>query len=125
IDSLDEIQHGSAQSSMVEWYIQDPFNAFLEDTLDGGQTDLGNLDTESFTRRFEHLSNFGGNMSQVRWMTTLLNAASHTKVPLPLVYAISVTWITIYVISVAVMFFAAVFSLVMCWLCHAPPILGY
>jgi len=137
MDALDENQHGSAQSSMIEWYMQDPFNAFAADTFDGGMTELGDMDVQVFERRLALLyntlwkaswafrSNFGGNMSQLLWMDTLLNTTSHTTFPLSPVYAINTAWMIMYFVSVAVMFCAAVFSIVVHHRCRAPPVLGY
>jgi hypothetical protein len=67
----------------------------------------------------------GGNMTQESSYDTLLNTTSVTTFPLPPIFAINLPWMALYFISVAVMFFAAVFSLVMRHRCHAPTLLGY
>jgi hypothetical protein len=55
----------------------------------------------------------------------LINTTGITTFPIEPMYALDLPWITLYFISVAVMFAAAVFSLVMHHLCHAPQILGF
>jgi hypothetical protein len=56
---------------------------------------------------------------------SVVNTTSRTTFPLPAVYAINTPWMILYFVSVAIMFFAAVFSLIMHQRCQAPPILGF
>ncbi|KAF2027625.1 hypothetical protein EK21DRAFT_24572, partial [Setomelanomma holmii] len=53
------------------------------------------------------------------------NTTSQITFPLPPVYTIDRPWLTLYFVSVGIMFFAAVFSFVMHTRCRAPTILGF
>jgi hypothetical protein len=136
MDLLDDTQTGSGASSIVEWYIKDPLTA-LNNPAKIAYANLGELDIRIFEQRlallwntvwkigFQHESIMGGNLTHARSYDSLLNITSSTTFPLPAVYALNIPWIILYFVSVAIMFFAAVFSLVMHHRCHAPSILGY
>jgi hypothetical protein len=136
MDLLDDVRSGSGASSVVEWYINDPLTALNRAPM-VGFAQIGLLDISVFEQRFsllwntlwkigvEYKSIMGGKMTQHPSYDTLLNTTSHTTFPLPPVYAINVPWMALYFISVAVMFFAAVISLIMRYRCHAPTLLGY
>jgi hypothetical protein len=142
MDMLDGSQSGSGASSIVEWYLQDPLTA-LNNPASFGYTNLAELDVGVFEKRlsllwntlwkmsYQYASIMGGNMTREKpddgfeHEERVLNTTSTTVFPLPAVYAINMPWITVYFISVAVMFLAAVFSLVMRHGCHAPGLLGY
>jgi hypothetical protein len=147
-DLIDDNQIGSGQSSFIERYITDPMTAF-----DGAVTmqyaDLGSLDIKLVERRLSLIYNTlwkvgwsyksmtGGNMTTSFNKSTvvdgfleeqpvdLMNASSQTVQPLEPVYALDVPWLIVYFVSVGVMFFAAVASLLFHAKSHAPPILGY
>lgn len=147
-DLIDDNQIGSGMSSFIERYITDPMTA-----VDGGATmgyaDLGSLDIKLVERRLSLIYNTlwkvgwtyksmtGGNMTTSYNKTTIVdgsyeqqpvylsNATSHTIEPLKPVYALDIPWLIVYFVSVGVMFFAAVASLLLHAKSHAPPILGY
>jgi hypothetical protein len=136
MDLLNDKQSGSGASSIVEWYIKDPLTA-LNNPATIAYADLGELDIMMFEQRlallwntlwkigYEHASIMGGDLTRSPFLDTLLNTTSTTTFPLPAIYALDIPWIILYFVSVAIMFFAAVFSLVMHHQCHAPSILGY
>jgi hypothetical protein len=141
MDLLDDNQTGSGASTVVEWYIKDPLTA-LNNPAMIAYANLEELDISVFEVRFsllwntlwklsqEYASIMGGNMTRTMEADTfvfdyLLNTTSATKFTLPTLYAIDLPWMALYFISVGVMFFAAVFSLVMHHRCHAPPLLGF
>jgi hypothetical protein len=142
MDILDDAQSGSGASSIVEWYLQDPLTA-LNNPASFGYTNLAALDVKVFEKRlsllwntlwkisYQYASIMGGNMTRelpdgdFEHAETVLNTTSSTVFPLPPVYEVNVSWMIVYFISVAVMFLAAVFSLVMRHGCHAPGLLGY
>lgn len=136
MDLLDDNQSGSGSSSVVEWYLKDPLTALNNPALIA-YANLGEVDIKTFEQRlallwntlwkigFEHESIMGGDLTREPSFDTLLNTTSTTTFPLPAVYALDVPWIILYFFSVAIMFFAAVFSLVMHHQCYAPSILGY
>jgi hypothetical protein len=133
---LDDIQSGSDASSIVEWYIKDPLTALNKGAMNE-YANLGELDIGLFEQRVSLLWNtlwkismqtnslMGGNMTGDDSFDILINTTSTTVFPLPAVYALDIPWTILYFVSVAIMFFAAIFSLVMHHRCHAPPILGY
>jgi hypothetical protein len=130
---------GMAQSSVVEYYLFDPMNAFTTQILSDGYVNLGSLDIGLFERRFSLLWNTlwkiswaaesatGGNMSarSETLQYILTNTTSNVTFPVPATYAIDKRWLTTYFISVGVMFATSIFSLVMRSRCCAPAILGY
>ncbi|KAF1846268.1 uncharacterized protein K460DRAFT_406484 [Cucurbitaria berberidis CBS 394.84] len=136
MDMLDDVQTGSGTSSIVEWYIKDPLSAFNNPGLIT-LAELGDLHIELFEQRFallwntlwkislEYKSVLGGPMTTSPSYDTLINTTSTTTFHLPPVYAIDRPWIVLYFFAVAIMFFAAVFSLVMHYRCQAPSILGF
>ena len=136
MDILDDEGTGYGQASVVEWYINDPLTALNRDPpIEYAK--IGLLDIKVFEQRFsllwntlwkvalQYQSTMDGNLTQLPDYDTLLNTTSHTTFPLPPVYAINVPWLALYFISVAVMFFAAVFSLTTRRRCHALGLLGY
>jgi hypothetical protein len=142
MDMLEDIQAGSGQSSNTEYYLYDPLTAFTNPDNRNFYAELGTVDIATFERRFSLLWNtlwkiawanksvMGGNFSapvHQQWgsIETLQNTTSHVTFPLPAVYAIDHAWLTLYFVSVGVMFFAAVFSLVLHSQCRAPTILGF
>jgi hypothetical protein len=142
MDMLDDSQSGSGASSIVEWYLQDPLTA-LNNPASFGYTNLAELDVRVFEKRlsllwntlwkmsYQYASIMGGNMTREKpddgfeHDERVLNTTSTTVFPLPAVYEINTPWMTVYFISVAVIFLAAIFSLVMRHGCHAPGLLGY
>jgi hypothetical protein len=107
------------------------------------KTALSTIDIATFERRFSLLWNTlwkigwarksvegGGwgdsiNDANMSTVASVEHAASNVTFPLPAVYAIDRAWMGVYFVSVAVMFLAACFSLVVRSLCHAPQVLGY
>jgi hypothetical protein len=107
------------------------------------KTALSTVDIATFERRFSLLWNTlwkigwarksveGGrwddaiNTVNMSTVASVEHAASNVTFPLPAVYAINRAWMGVYFVSVAVMFLAACFSLVMHSLCRAPQVLGY
>lgn len=136
MDLLDDSLGGSGTSSLVEWYLKDPLTA-LNRPSNFGYANLGDLDIKLFEKRLSLLWNtlwkvgiqyggiMGGKFRQSDHHDPLLNTTSIITFPLPSVYALDLPWIILYFLSVAIMFFAAVFSLIMHYRCHAPPVLGY
>lgn len=142
-DIMDDNQIGSGQSSIIQKYLYNPMAAF--DNLDVMErVDLGSLDVKLVERRLSLLYNTlwkvswsyrsmtGGNMTTwydqamvVKPTTYTVNVTSHTVKPLEPTYALDVPWLIVYFVSVGVMFFAAVASLLFHAKCHAPPLLGY
>jgi hypothetical protein len=108
------------------------------------KTALSTVDIATFERRFSLLWNTlwkigwarksvegGGwgdatiNTANMSTVASVEHAASNVTFPLPAVYAINRAWMAMYFVSVAVMFLAACFSLVVHSLCRAPQVLGY
>ncbi|KAF1935725.1 hypothetical protein EJ02DRAFT_415284 [Clathrospora elynae] len=100
-------------------------------------SNLGELDIKLFEQRFsllwnslfkisvEYICIMGGNMTPPPYFDTLLNTTSITTFALPPVYAINKPWVALFFVSVAIMFFAAVFSLVIHLRCHARSLPGF
>lgn len=139
-DILAGALHGS--SSIEEFYMADPLIAFTNpDDIRRGFVDLSTVDIGTFERRLSILWNtlwkcswskqaaIGGELSTPAAIGApepeLKNATSVVTFPLKPVYAISVVWLTIYFVSIGVMLFAAIFSLVVHSQCRAPAIIGY
>lgn len=134
---LGDAQIGSGQSSIEEFYLQDPMSAFT--SVSNTYTELGNLDITIFEKRLALLYNTlwkaswsyssatGGNIKAPRYYTydPLLNTTSTVILPLVPVYAINVPWMVVYFVSVTVMLVATAFSVAVHARCRAPPILGY
>jgi hypothetical protein len=130
---------GTGERSLIERYIVDPLTAFGNpDVLEfKHDLNLSALDVDVFEKRFALLYNTlwkagwsyrstaGGNMTYEAPVERLLTTTSKTTFPLPAVYAINTPWMILYFVSVAIMFFAAVFSLIMHQRCQAPSILGF
>jgi len=143
MDMLEGLQSGGGMSSSTEYYLADPLTAFTEPDNRPTYTELGELDIKTFEQRFSLLWNtlwkiawskksvMGGNFSAPikyadgRVVTRTQNTTSLVTFPLPAVYAIDHAWLTVYFVAVGVMFFAAVFSLVVRSMSHAPVILGF
>ncbi|KAF2727384.1 hypothetical protein EJ04DRAFT_479071 [Polyplosphaeria fusca] len=149
---LDGKSFGQA-SSVLEYYLSDPLtglttpktgNTRWTDPSRGAPVDLSLLDIAIFERRFSILCNtlwklswlrqttMGGSMSYVFEdllvsdnLHMIWNTSSQVTFPLPSTYRISKSWLAVYFIAVAAMFFAAIFALVVRSFCCAPPILGY
>ncbi|CAN9178784.1 unnamed protein product [Alternaria alternata] len=140
VDLLDDAKHGSGTSGLVEWYLRDPLTA-VNNPATSTYANLGDVDIKVFEQRFsllwntlwktniQHATIMGGDLtpSPPRFNDTSLhlNTTSAIVFPLPATYALDIPWIILYFVSVAIMFFAAVFSLIMHYRCHAPRILGY
>lgn len=118
---LGDVQMGSGQSSIEEWYMEDPNTAFSRASIESRTLiELSNVDIKTFEKRLALLYNtlwksswsyksaLGGKMT-----SPFLNTSSATVFPLPPVYAIHLPWIILYFVSLAIMFAASVFSLVM------------
>ena len=147
-DMLDDNQIGNAQESIVERYLTDPMTAF-DGAITFKYAGLGDMDIKLVERRLSLLYNTlwkagwsyasmtGGNMRSSfnrstssdapadNTVSTLINTTSHTVQPLQSIYALDIPWLIVYFVSVGVMFFAAVASLVLHANCNAPPVLGY
>jgi hypothetical protein len=103
---------------------------------DSSKVALNDVSIETFERRFSLLWN---TLWKIGWASKTVmgggfdfagphmvrHDTSDITFPLPDVYAINRAWMAVYFVSVAVMFVAAVFSLVVHSLCRAPPILGF
>jgi hypothetical protein len=143
MDLLDDNQIGSGQMSIVQRYIADPMTAF-DRLVSFGHADLSKVDIKLAEKRlsllyntlwrvgWSYMSMTGGNMttafnssSSAETIWTLANTTSQTVFPLDPVYELDVPWLIVYFVSVGVMFFAALASLVLHAMCHAPPVLGY
>ncbi|KAL1798197.1 hypothetical protein ACET3X_002234 [Alternaria dauci] len=138
MDLLDDIKRGSGTSGIVEWYMRDPLTA-VNNPATNTYANMHQLDIKVFEQRFsllwntlwktstQHATIMGGGLAPSVWNDTTLhlNTTSNITFPLPATYALDIPWIVLYFVSVAIMFFAAVFSLIMHHRCHAPPILGY
>lgn len=138
-----DYRHGSGPF-FTERYIYSSgraFDAYGTDAKSNySSASLSHLDIKLFERRFSLMWNtlwratwegynpmkntamrsFGGQN-----IYSLHDTIPTTTYALPPVYAVDPTWITIYFVSVAVMFVAANFSLVVHSRCRAPPILGF
>ncbi|KAH7116148.1 hypothetical protein B0J11DRAFT_118506 [Dendryphion nanum] len=124
-------------SSLNELYIMDPL-----DVYNNRPVNVSSLDIPIFERRFSLLWNTlwkmscvqngakGGNFSiptlyQRQRSIIVQNGTSEVIRALPPVYEIDRFWLTVYFLSVAIMCFTAVFSLVVRSQCHAPVLLRY
>ena len=138
MDLLDDNKRGSGTSGIVEWYLKDPLTA-VNNPSSVGYANLDEVDIKVFEQRFsllwntlwktniQHATIMGGDLTPSTFNDTSLhlNTTSAIVFPLPATYALDIPWIILYFVSVAIMFFAAVFSLIMHDRCHAPRILGY
>ncbi|RYN65030.1 hypothetical protein AA0117_g12232 [Alternaria alternata] len=138
MDLLDDNKRGSGTSGIVEWYLKDPLTA-VNNPSSVGYANLDEVDIKVFEQRFsllwntlwktniQHATIMGGDLTPSTFNDTSLhlNTTSAIVFPLPATYALDIPWIILYFVSVAIMFFAAVFSLIMHERCHAPRILGY
>lgn len=143
MDLVDDNKHGSGASGVVEWYLRDPLIAANDPGTRAYGTqayaNLGDVDIKVFEQRFsllwntlwkvstQHATINGRGLTPSPYNDTSLhlNTTSTIVFPLPATYALDIPWIILYFVSVAIMFFAAVFSLIMHDRCHAPRILGY
>jgi hypothetical protein len=140
MDILDDTQIGSGVASVIERYLEDPSIAFSNSPAFSNYADLVSIDMRVFEKRFALVYNTlwkagwaytaitGGNITERTDAGTkeqLLNTASKITSPLPAVYAINTPWMILYFVSVTIMFFAAVSSLILHQRCQAPPILGF
>jgi hypothetical protein len=143
MDGLDETQPESGGGSLTEAYLDNPLDAFTKPITYRNFTELGYLDIKTFESRFSLLWNtlwkvawsqesvMGGALvppivlTGISPIETQRNTTSRIVYPLPAVYVIDRVWLSVYFISVSVMFVAAVFALVMRAMCHAPVVLGF
>jgi hypothetical protein len=136
MDLAEDSVYSVELSTITEWYLKDPLTAMYTPSLTR-YANLGEPDIKVFEQRlallwntllkvgFDHQSIIGGNLTQVPKFNTLLNTTSTTMFLSPAVYALDLPWVILYFVSVGVMFFAAVFSLITHYCCYAPLILGY
>ena len=136
------------QPSITEYYLANPLKALTEVDDERNYPELGQLDIKTFEQRFSLLWNtlwkitwsrksiMGGDFSAPMYYWAPLdydkseivmtqNSTSLVTFPLPAVYAVDRAWLAVYFISVGVMFFSAIFSLVVRSKCRAPVILGF
>ncbi|UPX12110.1 uncharacterized protein EKO05_0002681 [Ascochyta rabiei] len=138
MDVIDDNQGGSGVSSVVEWYLQDPSTAFGPAAYTRLLlADLKDVDIKTVEQRLSLLYNTlwqlgwtfqtvnSGNWTRDEGIDNLSNVTSHTIKPLEPVYELDIPWLTVYFVSVGVMFLAAAVSLILHAKCTAPPILGY
>jgi hypothetical protein len=125
----------SGSSTVAEMYMQDPAGLLF-----GGPRELANLSAvpvELFQERLGLLLNtffqsnihlesyFGRQPAYVYSWGELLNVSASTTTPLLLpVYEISRPWITVYLFAAAVLFLAALVTILLRRRCSAPQILG-
>jgi hypothetical protein len=143
MDILDENQPESGGGSVTEAYLDNPLGAFTKAMNYRNFTELGYLDVKTFESRFSLMWNtlwkvawsqesvMGGDLippiirTGISPIETQRNTTSRIVYPLPAVYIIDRVWLSIYFISVSVMFTAAVFALAMRAMCRAPLLLGF
>lgn len=128
----------SGRSTAIEMYLQDPADAFAVGTgrldfyanvssapMELFQERLGLLINTLFHATIHPESHFGRPLQHMYASDVILNVSASTTTPLPPVYELSYSWMTIYFIAAIIMFLATVVSTILRWRCSAPQLLGY
>jgi hypothetical protein len=136
LGTLGAIYYSEFSASIIERYIEDPLTAFIDEEIIK-LSELGSHDIKLVEKRLALLYNtlwkagwdgrttVTGNSANLGPQYDMLSTTSEITFPLPPVYAINTPWMTLYFISVVIMFFAAIFSLLLHQRCQGPPILGF